>query len=1263
MTSQNLNEYLDKTIDSRIDAACKLLFKTEFWTSVLFLTVFLIGGIFIAVIADHWLFSDGLSVMLRLLIIVTMLTLSVFFVYRRIVPLFLYPINPVYAAQILESNSASTKNAIINWITLKRERLERGRVVADKLGEKMLEGLTRTAAENINAVSPDRIVNKTGINIYIAVLVIIVTILFLYSWFSPKNSAQSFARIILPFVSIAPPQAVQFLNIEPQNTTALQGEHLTVSAKVIGKSKSPVYVFFSTDDGRAVKQAMPMTKLTNSNSGGGGGFWGRRAETLFEAKLPPMKQGFICGTEYWIQQDNSKSNTYRIEVRPVATVEIESLAYRYPDYTGLADAVVTGSGDIRAVSGTDVTVRAKSTVPLMQADIVYEKNISANNNENNPPQIKMQIDQNNPTKAAANIALKNNTPQNQNTNNTTELIKQFTINATDKDGFKSRRSGTFRQEIIQDKTPIVQWNETAANLKEVAQIELPVNAEIELPLQAEDPDFAIRYLRIKYKITSENNANKQIRPSELLQSPITGATEHKGQIKKSIIFKPSQHQLNIGDSVDVWGEAVDTKLPKPNTAETRHITIKITKQKEKENKNETEKDKNKEEQQQQQSKTNNDNPKNNNTAENKTESNGENEKSESESGSESGNKSESENRTENDNKNENENENDKSNKPIDPETQSGDAMQKIVDRMKKENWQPKSDSDNSNLEKQNQTNNPEKNNNDNNTDSNNTDNNTDKNNNSDNNNTLGKNNKTEKSNNDNNDNGNKKETGGKKENITNDSKQNQPDQKNSDSEKNGNENQPSKEKLTNEKNSSNDPNSTADQQNSSNEKNQNGKNQNGKNQNGQNDKSNNDDNASDSGETVKNDGKNQNGNSNNANNKTTDPSNNNAKKENPNGNNSLPSNKTDKTDNLKNNNSDGKSDGNSDGGKSVDKKNVDRDKVDPNKGGKVSQDDSKGNNVTKTKDQPVDDSDDEKRSRGDVDPDTGKIKNKGSDSSNPKKSELKRNEKNLPNENKNNADKNNADKNNVEAKNQNESGNNQSQSDTTSTQKNTDKEKIADNHKESANEENKKVEKGERSEKNSNKSNTTSNAAAGEKSVAQSGGEPDADENLTGNDAGKSIADNSKSGKKNNGSASGKTGDGGIVGSDDLSESEAARREFTERNVNLALDYLRDQLEGGQPNEGLLNDLGWTEEQLREFHKKWRAMSENAKRNNTTTKSNETWENALKSFNIRPTGNNAKLQKNNTTTKDKIKKSQSTNLAPPKGLKQKFEQYTGGIGK
>jgi hypothetical protein len=145
--------------------------------------------------------------------------------------------------------------------------------------------------------------------------------------------------------------------------------------------------------------------------------------------------------------------------------------------------------------------------------------------------------------------------------------RSFAFRATDENGNASRRSGIHRIEVVPDQPPMVQWADTATGLKDVAEINLPINKKLQLPIQAEDPDFALRTLRFK----TESTSNKQIRipDAALLESPTSGPTEHRGQIKRTVAFSPADKRLTVGDTAELWVEASDTKLPAANVSATR----------------------------------------------------------------------------------------------------------------------------------------------------------------------------------------------------------------------------------------------------------------------------------------------------------------------------------------------------------------------------------------------------------------------------------------------------------------------------------------------------------------------------------------------------------------------------------------------------------------------------------------------------------------------------------------------------------------------
>jgi hypothetical protein len=1282
-TAKIIAENPNETLDRQIDETRRFIRQIDFSLSFFSLLTMLLAVLFAAILADHWLFTDGLSISLRLGVFGILVFIIVFYVYRRIVPLLLYPINPVYAASLLEESSPSLKNSIVNWILLRKERLEQEECNRDKLSERIFDGVTQTAVSKVTVISSERAVDLRNVTRWGIALTLCFLFFVIYATFSPKSPLTSLTRIILPISKIEKPQAVRFLNVEPGNTVALQGEKLTISAEVVSRNKEPVYLFFSTDDGQAVRQAIPMSLP--------------EGKTRYEVPFPPGKQGFASGVDYWIAQNDSRSGTFRIKVRPTAAIEIVSLRYRFPPYTGLPEKIVENTGDIRAVEGTEVKIGVRSTIPLQRIDLVFD---------NDPLRtVGMKIADENPTEAAATITLKLD-PQ----RNTPTTIRNFSFRATDQEGYENRRSGVFRLEVLPDQPPMVQWADTDTRLKEVAQLDLPLNNSLELPIQAEDRDFGLRYLRFRVE-----SGNKQIRPVELLESPATGATEHKGSIQRKAIFSPITSRLAEGDTAEIWAEAVDTKFPDPNNATTRRITVQIvapqkqeqppkekSEQEKKEQQNNTQQNKeeqNSNEQNKEQQANKRQKPENN--RENR-ENNGENEEQQKSDHSrndqnrteqtqestqqENSNTSESPNADENSvgNNNNNNNQNDSnqnnpdkehseqknndslknnsynnnssdngkqgeqngkensnqsvrkkqgdssqksdrqsnvSKKPINPETQDGDAIEEILKQMKKEGkFDDKKLNDNNN--------NSDKNDNQNNNNQNRNQNNNEQNREQQNN--EQRNDNEQNQNQSQNQKGEENRTDSKPANSTPDSQseqqqqQNEQDSEKQDTGKQGSEKQGS-EKQDVEKQRSEKQGESDSQQNTS-----------------------------------------QPNHSNQTDTKNSEPTN---------------------------------------GGNGG---NQQSDSVSESSG-------NQGNNSKseqQRRDVPVDPADKTPRQRDDsLDPNSTERSNQGGDSNKPKKSDVDRANDSVTDGN----DGNGRETRQQERSNQTQSteqGMSGNKSDNkngnrvekqNSTTKNA--QSVGDQQETKQSNESDSGESGNSDQDKSNRSGLLEgkNSAAGtkpsDKPLQNSASENSAndknnakDKNSTNNQNNaendikngteNNIGRNMKKSTENNQSQPSSLGTennpSSSVGSDAQSNSvggqgpsalnvetptEDANLEYSKKITNLVLDYLEDQLKS-KPSQELLDNLGWSEQELRDFHHKWSEMSEQSKRSESTaTNDDARWKEAFKSLGLRPAQNRQQLQKSRTGIQDENKVIESQRFTPPPAIKDRFTRYTEGIGK
>jgi uncharacterized protein (UPF0335 family) len=118
--------------------------------------------------------------------------------------------------------------------------------------------------------------------------------------------------------------------------------------------------------------------------------------------------------------------------------------------------------------------------------------------------------------------------------------------------------------------------------------------------------------------------------------------------------------------------------------------------------------------------------------------------------------------------------------------------------------------------------------------------------------------------------------------------------------------------------------------------------------------------------------------------------------------------------------------------------------------------------------------------------------------------------------------------------------------------------------------------------------------------------------------------------------------------------------EYAQKVTNLVLDYLENQLKD-KPSDELLNKLGWTDEQLKQFYEKWKKMSENSKQAKEEGK--DDWLEALKSMGLRANQNRSVLQNSQVRKPDNRRVTESKRYEPPAALKDKANAYNSNIGK
>ena len=104
----------------------------------------------------------------------------------------------------------------------------------------------------------------------------------------------------------------------------------------------------------------------------------------------------------------------------------------------------------------------------------------------------------------------------------------------------------------------------------------------------------------------------------------------------------------------------------------------------------------------------------------------------------------------------------------------------------------------------------------------------------------------------------------------------------------------------------------------------------------------------------------------------------------------------------------------------------------------------------------------------------------------------------------------------------------------------------------------------------------------------------------------------------------------GLGAAGEGAESPAAEgsdpiKEYADKATDLALEYLEDQLQQSEPDQQLLDRLGWSRDELARFVRRWQKMKADARQSGLGgDSSREELDDALRSLGLRPSGTSLK---------------------------------------
>jgi len=327
-----------------------------------------VSWLLLGVLAEHWLVPGGLPRWARWSWMLAAIAAAVAAFIRWVLPLIRYRVNLVYAARAIEREHPELHNDVVNAVLAQAR--------PDDATPLVLRSLRRRAAVQLKKVGHDGVVDYTLPLRLAAVLAGLVMAAVVYELVAPKSLLLSTVRLVAPWAGIAAPARTRIdpprlswrqpgqpaANGRPQDVAVAQGEAMLVRGRQLVVSTAI----------RNLRQGeRPLAIVTPRRGVGSEASWRVPLAAIkgggFEAVLPDAARGLDESIDLVVAAGDAQTEPIRVKVVDAPTIMLREVTYRFPKYTGLEDRTVEWPSGLSALEGTEISLVAETNQPVDRA--------------------------------------------------------------------------------------------------------------------------------------------------------------------------------------------------------------------------------------------------------------------------------------------------------------------------------------------------------------------------------------------------------------------------------------------------------------------------------------------------------------------------------------------------------------------------------------------------------------------------------------------------------------------------------------------------------------------------------------------------------------------------------------------------------------------------------------------------------------------------------------------------------------------------------
>ena len=446
--------------------------------------------------------------------------------------LYKYLVQPLRAALTLrdialnvEQNHPDLEDRLVSAIEFGN------REATDAIEAHMLQRLLQDTTQRVEGIDFKATVDHSRTRKHVGIAALVVIGCCVLALLFPTELHTSLLRVLVPWERTAPVLTTK-LAVEPGEARILRGKSLPIHVTVTGKSTDKVVLTYQNlSEARLTAQEGQESAPAETET---------TQQQINMLQNPDDKRGFAyeifnidADIEYYVSANETTSERYTVEVFEMPKVTEISVAYTYPDYTGLKPVVQTGTGDIQAVVGTQAEIKLTTNKAIQAATFTLKMD---GDETAKPTSTPMVISDGNILTTTVDVMTDG----------------MYTVQLLGIDGFNNEIPIEYTIKAIPDAAPKVVIKEPGRDIKTTKL------GEVEIMAEATD-DYGVAELKLMYRVGADELQELTLEtstPDDLIESGATDTMQRR-VAEGRYTFYLEEFDVEPGDIISYYAHAVD----------------------------------------------------------------------------------------------------------------------------------------------------------------------------------------------------------------------------------------------------------------------------------------------------------------------------------------------------------------------------------------------------------------------------------------------------------------------------------------------------------------------------------------------------------------------------------------------------------------------------------------------------------------------------------------------------------------------------------